>query len=954
MGCSSSKRTAKFPEIVQEIANVSDEVQLSLVQESEISSDLIFSVVLADIRITRHSVPVRLEISGFDQVMRTPWSSSGHFPGIVGRASLVVGESLRSKQAVLRVFVQPGRTAAEVVELNLETLAAGPALHDLQMGSFGRVSFSLKLTQHCQLLFPIRGLHFAPRPAEADLSLAEVGEFPGVGAVAAEETVKVSVSLGTSSCLFLPVSDEAVAREGERGKGALLKVTASADRLRTESFRFQVGVMGEVWIPLARLYETSSGFASVPPDGFASDRVGGAERLYMKEKVWHEGRWIGYLEIIAGNFLGFPKYVQMSFGVYTGATGVTRSSAPLTEVLGGGSGETAPVQIMRLTGLLDRLQSSEDKSQVGNELSEVLAQGRRPKGYDYGSEEAWTVGEGVMLQLGELLFRTLSLGKLTWTQSQMYARLLETVLNRPEIDGLLALPNGVITTMATTSATTTSATTTTRRIEIRIRYREWVEEMMKWSLEVLDKKRAYDLYEAHKELIPAILVRGYFIFPPFREALLRAVADEKEGDEEIEEWRGSGFALWPAQRLFEDSSKASRSIKLLFDLTEWNSILDQASLKKAADTPASHDVVSHMIGSHDVAPGEAKREEKRRWEERMSKKKTTFCFFVKTWLRVVGDASDLSSGGMAGTQLFWHHIPGYRVLLKGVLLALKRRRVDEIPDALVNAASGFLRNPKTLSVLVKMVLHRTNEYEQQAVLACVKVLDYLFLNVEVRKLEIPVDFDFPVFFNACNRLLYSEGAKNVYNLIWLLYRHFPLFVSDRAVDFARQGVLELFMKPRTFQHLLTHWAWFVRDRFVLLTLFRFGALEAVEQADTQSAFGRFRLALTRTLAKNLANPFQVEVTAFMALSKALPVFAGPAGFSAAERQYLACSQEVWRELLPKFRSHMALDEDERKRGLPGFALAEVVDLDLRGDSDSAVTRKNDRRTTADDEDELDE
>ncbi len=42
----------------------------------------------------------------------------------------------------------------------------------------------------------------------------------------------------------------------------------------------------------------------------------------------------------------------------------------------------------------------------------------------------------------------------------------------------------------------------------------------------------------------------------------------------------------------------------------------------------------------------------------------------------------------------WKLIQGYPTLLKGVLLSMKRRRVETYPDALVDCCAGALRNTK--------------------------------------------------------------------------------------------------------------------------------------------------------------------------------------------------------------------------------------------------------------------
>ena len=61
--------------------------------------------------------------------------------------------------------------------------------------------------------------------------------------------------------------------------------------------------------------------------------------------------------------------------------------------------------------------------------------------------------------------------------------------------------------------------------------------------------------------------------------------------------------------------------------------------------------------------------------------------------------------------MLWQDIPGYRVIVKSLLLELKMRKVTEYPDSLIDATTALIENPQLLTVVTNVVFLRTNAFD---------------------------------------------------------------------------------------------------------------------------------------------------------------------------------------------------------------------------------------------------
>ena len=66
---------------------------------------------------------------------------------------------------------------------------------------------------------------------------------------------------------------------------------------------------------------------------------------------------------------------------------------------------------------------------------------------------------------------------------------------------------------------------------------------------------------------------------------------------------------------------------------------------------------------------------------------------VKNW-------SEFIQKKVSTYSLYWQDIPGYRVIVKSVLIELKERNIADYPDSIIDATLALLQNTQLLNVFV--------------------------------------------------------------------------------------------------------------------------------------------------------------------------------------------------------------------------------------------------------------
>ena len=804
------------------------------------------------------------------------------------------------------------------VSLPLLAIADGPVLHDLEISSQLRVSFSLRMAEQCVL-------HI--RPVEA--AFEQISDY-SISATEVEEYA-AGISIEVDGPCFLGYSItggretgsilSSACREGRWAKAQLpeLFVETSAPKLRSESLRIAVmagnssggvspvtpsrmtaAVKGEIWLPFAKMYEYVQSDTAASSSRPVSATSSQNSVCSIRDKVWSEGKTVGTLSMRM-EISSFPKHMQMPFGVRTGPSTI--------------QGRTAATPANHATGALTEVTGRVAKEGAGAEAEKILRSNQSLEPLELLA----------LLQAVVAAFPTAS-----WSQQQAYARLILATLGRPELDGLAQKK---ITDDMEISENHSEF------FQLQVNYYTVLWELALFAVRQLKERRAFELYDISPELVPMVLARLYFILPEFRSLFLNCLLTDAEKDAEIEEWRGSmGFPLWPKTKLDAEWGR-SRTARLLFDVSVGEPV-----------SKAGSDIREKTLQALRADTS---------WQSRLAKKKTTFFAFVKAWVKVVSEAAAGTNGGSGLSALPWQHLPGYRILVKGTLLSLLSRRVEEFPDALVNAAAALARNPKLLSVLVKATMRRTNVNDHHSVICCIKIVDYMFLNISVRKWQIPSEFDFSFFGKAIGILLESANGRNVHNALWLCYKHYELFAGESAPEGGREFVLRNLLSLEIVQRLLNHWAWFVRERFVLLLQYRVASVFADEatrahgilmsdgSSSARDSFERFKRTLRGAIAEaidkiagNFPGFFHPKVSRAdllveeikrpaLHVSANIPrsdIIMGPRMLpsnSPSKSPYLKSAENEWKRAFPAYRTW--LNSSDRQSKIPSVQISDLMD-----------------------------
>jgi len=89
------------------------------------------------------------------------------------------------------------------------------------------------------------------------------------------------------------------------------------------------------------------------------------------------------------------------------------------------------------------------------------------------------------------------------------------------------------------------------------------------------------------------------------------------------------------------------------------------------------------------------------WQNRVQKRGIAFYFFLTEWAKHVNGTVVIKE------HVPWQDLPGYTVLIKAFLVALKQKDVKAYPEAMISASLAFLKNEKLLNTYVAIVYNKT-------------------------------------------------------------------------------------------------------------------------------------------------------------------------------------------------------------------------------------------------------
>ncbi len=93
-----------------------------------------------------------------------------------------------------------------------------------------------------------------------------------------------------------------------------------------------------------------------------------------------------------------------------------------------------------------------------------------------------------------------------------------------------------------------------------------------------------------------------------------------------------------------------------------------------------------------------------KWKMRISKRGVAYFLIVKQWAEYV-------KRSLVRNNVNWMNVPGYRLILKSILIEMKEREVALYPEALKNATIALISNEKLLNVFVSIVFRKTQAFD---------------------------------------------------------------------------------------------------------------------------------------------------------------------------------------------------------------------------------------------------
>jgi len=85
---------------------------------------------------------------------------------------------------------------------------------------------------------------------------------------------------------------------------------------------------------------------------------------------------------------------------------------------------------------------------------------------------------------------------------------------------------------------------------------------------------------------------------------------------------------------------------------------------------------------------------------------------------------------LVSAKINWKDVPGYKVIIKAILLEMKWRDVANYPDALLDATQSLLKNESLLNVFVTIVFRKTTPLNTFDVISCIEMVTNWILTLE--------------------------------------------------------------------------------------------------------------------------------------------------------------------------------------------------------------------------------
>jgi hypothetical protein len=85
---------------------------------------------------------------------------------------------------------------------------------------------------------------------------------------------------------------------------------------------------------------------------------------------------------------------------------------------------------------------------------------------------------------------------------------------------------------------------------------------------------------------------------------------------------------------------------------------------------------------------------------------------------------------LVSNNVNWKDVPGYKEILKAVLLEMKERDIGSYPEALKESTCSLLSNEKIINVFTTIVFLKTPAFDSQAVNSALELVASWFITIQ--------------------------------------------------------------------------------------------------------------------------------------------------------------------------------------------------------------------------------
>ncbi|CDW82182.1 UNKNOWN [Stylonychia lemnae] len=275
---------------------------------------------------------------------------------------------------------------------------------------------------------------------------------------------------------------------------------------------------------------------------------------------------------------------------------------------------------------------------------------------------------------------------------------------------------------------------------------------------------------------------AFFRVPKFQEIFLKCISEHI--DYNVPEWKNVNW------NIDEESISFQLGILSLFD---WEINF--------------HNLIPDTLDQQENLKLLKRIEGNKKWQKRVKKRSIAYFQIIRRW-------TDIINQTVLTHSLFWQDIPGYKIIVKSIILEMKARNVSDYPDSLIEAIQSLLQNTQLLTVFTNIIFAKTNVYDSLTLCNTMTMALQWINHIERIGLSFPSNFDFNYFFQGIYIALDIDHSISTPRTLYLIYRTMHFFPLDQRIIIVQQ------LLKRYFYQLIFSWSFNIRDIFMSLFLYQ--------------------------------------------------------------------------------------------------------------------------------------